>query len=94
MPLSASVAPVAVMVLDAAADHVREPPATVGAVGLTRSIWTTLPPPGLLGDHGPTFPAPSIARNWTIVWPWAETASEVPVAAAVQLVPPLVEARN
>ena len=69
------------------------PPPTVGSDGAVRSSMTVSVASGVAGVHADTLPAASTERNCTSVVPSAEIATELPVAAADQVVPPFVDVR-
>jgi hypothetical protein len=81
-PDRASVALVAEIVREAAADQVVEPPETVGFVGSVRSSFT------VPCTHADALPAASSARNCTTVVPCALTVTELPDVDA-EKAPPL-----
>ena len=45
------------------------------------------------GDQPEALPSESTARNWTSVWPSAETVTDAPAWAALQVAPPSVDVR-
>src|SRR6185312_16778129 len=83
-----SVPPVAVIDTEASACQEVEPPATVGTVGIVRSMRS------VACTQFERSPSASTARNCTRVWPSAETAFEAPGVADDHVVPPSVDVRS
>ena len=89
-----SVAPDAVTFTDATLSHDSEPPVSpVGSVGAVRSIFTVLPAPAAVGVQADAFPALSVERNCTSVWPSALVVTDDPLVVEPQLTPLLVDVR-
>ena len=55
---------------------------------------TVLPPTAPAGDQPDALPSESTARNWTSVWPSAETVTDAPAWAALQVAPASADVRD
>ena len=81
------------IVIDATLCQESEPPETVGAVGIVRSMRAVEPAVADEGVQAEVLPALSRLRYCTSVSPSAVMLTEAPAVAPLQLDPPLVEVR-